>query len=165
MSTFVSVMAADLPAPAVHTVKDVHAETFINAYADFLSKSGKVSTPANVDLIKTGTHRELEPLNADWYFVRMAAVARKVYLRPRIGAGALARWFGGAKNCGAAPQKFQKAARGLLRHILIQLEKNGIVETVLLQNENGQKVSAGRAITSAGLREMDRVARSLAAEE
>ena len=40
--------------PNVHTVKDVHAETFINAYAAFLSKSGKVTAPANVDIIKTG---------------------------------------------------------------------------------------------------------------
>ncbi len=109
-------------------------------------------------------HRELEPYNPDWYFVRMAAIARKVYLRPRIGVGALAHWFGGAKNRGAAPQRFQKAARGVLRHILTQLEKNGVIETVVLQNENGQKVSAGRAITPAGLRELDRIARSLAQE-
>ena len=95
----------------------------------------------------------------------MAAVARKVYLRPRIGVGALAHWFGGAKNRGAAPQRFQKAARGVLRHVLMQLEKNGIVETVVMENDNGQKVSAGRAITSAGLRELDRIARSLAQQE
>merc|ERR1712137_468605 len=137
------IMADEIPSPNVHTVKDVHAETFIKAYAAFLSKSGKVTAPANVDIIKTGHHRELEPYNPDWYFVRMAAIARKVYLRPRIGVGALAHWFGGAKNRGAAPQRFQKAARGVLRHILTQLENNGVIETVVLQNENGQKVSAG----------------------
>lgn len=110
-------------------------------------------------------HKELEPSNPDWYFVRMAAVARKVYLRPRIGVGALAHWFGGPKNRGAAPQRFQKAARGLLRSVLTQLTKNGVVETVTMENEEGKKVSTGRTITSAGLSEMDRVARSLAAQE
>jgi len=52
-NTFTS-QAAEFPSPNVHTVKDVHAETFITAYAAFLSKSGKVNAPANVDIIKTG---------------------------------------------------------------------------------------------------------------
>ncbi len=52
--TLVELQADEIPSPNVHTVKDVHAETFIKAYAAFLSKSGKVTAPANVDIIKTG---------------------------------------------------------------------------------------------------------------
>ena len=110
-------------------------------------------------------HKELEPSNPDWYFVRMAAVARKVYLRPRIGVGALAHWFGGPKNRGAAPQRFQKAAKGLLRSVLTQLDKNGLIETVVMENADGKKVSAGRTITAKGQGELDRVARSIAAQD
>lgn len=95
--------------------------------------------------------RELPPLNPDWYYVRAASVARKIYLNPGLGAGALARWYGGKKSHGNRPEHFKVAARGLLRHILQQLEKSDILE----QAEKG-----GRKTTKEGQKEMDTIART-----
>ena len=73
--------------------------------------------------MKTGIHKELAPYDPDWYYTRAAAIARKVYLQPGLGVGALQRKFGGAKNRGTRTFVFQKAAAGVIRHILQQLEE------------------------------------------
>jgi len=46
------------------TVKDVQAEAFIKAYAALLKRSGRLTVPKWVDLVKTGIHKELAPYNA-----------------------------------------------------------------------------------------------------
>jgi small subunit ribosomal protein S19e len=58
---------------------------------------------------------------------RAASIARKVYLRQGLGVGSLARIYGGNFRKTVCPSHFQKSARGLLRHILKQLEDIGIV--------------------------------------
>jgi small subunit ribosomal protein S19e len=72
-------------------------------------------------------------MDPDWYFVRAASIARKIYLNSGLGVGALARWYGDAYKSSNRPEHFRRAARGLIRHILINLEKAGIVE----QTEKG----------------------------
>lgn len=58
-----------------------------------------------------------------------AAIARKVYLRKDLGVGALRREFGGRnKRRGTVPEHFAKAAGGVIRHILQQLEELQLVE-------------------------------------
>ena len=52
------------------TVKDVQADAFIKAYAALLKRSGRLTVPKWVDLVKTGIHKELAPYNADWFYVR-----------------------------------------------------------------------------------------------
>ena len=65
------------------TVRDVEAETFITAYANYMKRSNKVTPPEWQDMVKTATWKEKGPLKNDWYYTRAAAVARKIYLRPR----------------------------------------------------------------------------------
>ena len=72
------------------TLKDVPAEPWIKAYADYLKKSQRISLPQWVDLVKTGNGREVVPNDEDWFYVRAAAVVRKVYLRPQLGVGRMA---------------------------------------------------------------------------
>ena len=46
------------------------AEAFIAAYASHLKRSGKLDIPTWVDLVKTGSFKELAPYDPDWYYVR-----------------------------------------------------------------------------------------------
>ncbi|KAJ2977679.1 hypothetical protein NUW54_g11389 [Trametes sanguinea] len=46
------------------------AEAFISAYASHLKRSGKLEVPTWVDLVKTGSFKELAPYDPDWYYVR-----------------------------------------------------------------------------------------------
>ena len=46
------------------------ADEFIVAYASHLKRSGKLEVPTWVDLVKTGSFKELAPYDPDWYYVR-----------------------------------------------------------------------------------------------
>ena len=81
---------------AFFTVKDVPAEDFIVAYADYLKKNKKITVPQWTDYVKTGKLRELAPLNPDWMYIRTAALARKVYLRGNLGVSTLTHIYGGS---------------------------------------------------------------------
>merc|ERR1711924_421477 len=97
------------------TVKDVETHTFINAYAKHLKRSGKIELPKWVEFVKTAPFKELAPYDEDWYFVRAAAIARKIYLRPGTGIGGLCKSFGGKKRRGTLKEKFQKSSPGIIR--------------------------------------------------
>ncbi len=108
------------------TVRDVEAEKFITAYAAHMKRSNKVTPPEWQDMVKTATWKEKGPLKGDWYYTRAAAVARKIYLRPR-GIGQLQQAFGGRARRGTRRNKSAKGTQGIIRHCLQQLEKAGIV--------------------------------------
>mmetsp|Transcript_35269 Transcript_35269/g.55423 ORF Transcript_35269/g.55423 Transcript_35269/m.55423 type:complete len:91 (-) Transcript_35269:713-985(-) len=80
------------------TVRDVAADKFIAAYSAHLKTTGQIELPRWVDFVKTGINRELAPYDEDWFYVRAAAIARKVYLRPGCGVGGLRKAFGGQKR-------------------------------------------------------------------
>nr|QKY15259.1 40S ribosomal protein S19 (RPS19) [Polytomella parva]CBU30416.1 40S ribosomal protein S19 [Polytomella sp. Pringsheim 198.80] len=131
------------------SVKDVSAEAFIKAYAAHLKNNDKIQLPSWVDVVKTGKHKELSPYNPDWYYVRAASVARKLYFRQGMGVGLFRTVYGGNyKRRGVIPEKHSKAAGGLVRHILHQLEEVGLVE----------KADKGRRVTDNGQRDMDQIA-------
>ena len=130
------------------TVRDVEAEKFITAYAAHMKRSNKVTPPEWQDMVKTATWKEKGPLKTDWYYTRAAAVARKIYLRPR-GIGQLQQAFGGRSRRGTRRNKSAKGTQGIIRHCLQQLEKAGIVQ----KHDNG-----GRKITFKGQKDMDLIA-------
>ena len=107
------------------------------------------------DLVKTATYKELCPQDADWYYVRAASVARKIYLRGGIGVGAFQKIYGGAKSNGSRRPHFAKAAAGLHRNIL-----QALTEIDLVAKKKDKK---GRWITRSGQRELDTIASQLVA--
>lgn len=135
------------------TVRDVDAQKFINAYAAHLKRTGKLAVPAWVDLVKTGHAKELAPYNMDWFYVRAAALARMVYLRPGTGVGAFRKAFGTRKNRGTLAGKHADASGSVIRKALQSLEKLKLVSV----DANG-----GRRITVDGQRDLDHVAQLLA---
>eukprot|EP00954_Amorphochlora_amoebiformis_P030748 1395158-Amorphochlora_amoeboformis.AAC.1 len=73
------------------TVKDVPAETFINALAAHFKETAQMEIPDYAEYIKTASFKELAPYDPDWYYIRAASIARKVYLFGGIGIGGLAK--------------------------------------------------------------------------
>ncbi|KAJ2844377.1 Protein component of the small (40S) ribosomal subunit [Coemansia brasiliensis] len=130
------------------TVKDVRAQEFIKAYAAHLKRSGKLEVPSWTEYSKTGSFKELSPYDADWFYIRAAAVARHLYLRNGVGVGALAKRMGSAKRRGSRPNHHADASTNIIRKIIQGLEKLGIVE----KHQDG-----GRKISSAGQRDLDRI--------
>ena len=141
-------------------VRDVKAADFIAAYAEHLKRSGKMELPKWWDIVKTGTHKELSPYDKDWYYIRAASIARKVYLRQNTGVGALKKVYGSAGRRGAMRQHHHKACGGLIRTILHQLEAMKVVE----KSPEGV-CKGGRRITSHGQQDLDRIAGQVVREE
>ncbi|KAJ7240363.1 hypothetical protein O6H91_20G063800 [Diphasiastrum complanatum] len=137
------------------TVKDVSSHEFVRAYAAHLKRSGKIELPAWTDLVKTATFKELAPYDADWYYIRAASMARKIYLRQGIGVGAFRKVYGGRKSNGSRPSHFAKSSGSIARDVLKQLEKIEIIE---------KDPRGGRRITSNGQRDLDQVAGRIAVE-
>eukprot|EP00298_Acanthocystis_sp_HF-20_P001826 c12283_g1_i1.p1 GENE.c12283_g1_i1~~c12283_g1_i1.p1 ORF type:complete len:146 (-),score=40.27 c12283_g1_i1:129-566(-) len=130
------------------TLRDVSAEKFVAEYAAHLKKSGKVHLPAFHVYAKTGKFKDLAPTNPDWYFIRAASLARKVYLRQNTGVGAFRQVYGGSERRGVKPNRFCLASGGIIRHCLQDLERIGIVA----------KGTKGRVITKEGQRILDSIA-------
>jgi small subunit ribosomal protein S19e len=130
-------------------VRDVDPHKFINAYAAHLKRSGKVAVPSWVDLVKTSCAKEMAPYNPDWFYVRLASVARHIYLCPGVGVGAFNLIHGSKKRRGTRPPHHQDAAGSINRKALQALEKLNLLQ----KDSNG-----GRKITSEGQRDLDSVA-------
>lgn len=80
-------------------------------------RTGKLDVPVWVDIVKTGTGKELAPYDADWYYIRSAAVARHIYLRKHVGVGALQKLHGGAANRGNRPSHHTDASGSIERKV------------------------------------------------
>jgi len=132
------------------TVKDVSAAAFIAAFSKYLKQTAKIDLPEWHDLVKTGTHKELCPQDPDWYYVRAASMARKVYLRGGTGIGAFTKVYGSRRRKDCRARHFHPAAKGVLRHVLQELEKLDIV--------GRDKAKKGRWITKNGQHLLDTVA-------
>ena len=84
--------------------------------------------PVWADIVKTGMFKELAPNSDNWYYVRAASIARKIYLRPGTGVGALQKWYGVNYWRGTRGEHFRKASSGIIRSMLAQLEEMKVVE-------------------------------------
>ncbi|KAL6245799.1 Protein component of the small (40S) ribosomal subunit [Rhinocladiella similis] len=146
------------------TVRDVDAQKFINAYADFLKRQGKLQIPGWVDTVKTSHSNELPPQSPDWFYVRAAAVARHVYLRKSVGVGRLRKVHGSTKNRGSRPSHHVDASGSVDRKVMQSLEKLGILEKVD-EDDEGSSGKGGRRITQAGMRDLDRIAQTAVEDE
>jgi len=140
-------------------IHDVNATTLILRTADVLEKE-QVVTPADwAPFVRTGNSRERPPMQDNWWYIRSAAVLRKIFLHGPIGTLKLKVKFGGKKNNGNAPEHFAPGAGNHIRKMLQQFEKAGLVR----QTEKGS--FKGRVLTPKGQQLLERVATEIMKEE
>ncbi len=129
-------------------VYDVPADQLIIRLAERLKSDGKIQPPEWADFVKTGVHSEKAPVQDDWWYHRVAAVLRKVYIKGPIGVSRLSSEFGGKVDRGSKPYKARKGSGSITRFALTQLEGLGYVI-----NEKGK----GRLISPSGRSLLDNV--------
>jgi len=132
--------------------RDVTADAFIAAYASHLKRSGKLEVPNWVDIVKTGHGKEQGPLDPDWYYIRAAALARHIYLRPRCGLASLKKYQGNSKRRGVRPSHHVDASGSVQRKVVQSLEKIGVLEA---------HPDGGRTVSQEGQRDLDRISTSV----
>jgi small subunit ribosomal protein S19e len=137
------------------TVYDVPPQKLIDLTADKLKEFAEIAEPDWAGDVKTGTHVETQPVQENWWYIRTAAVLRKIYLNGPIGTERLSGEFGGAKDRKTKPYKAVKGSRSIIRHSLQQLETAGLV----VADKN-----SGRKVTPKGQSLLDNTAREVMKE-
>ncbi len=140
------------------TVYDVPPDVLIWRVAQYLKEqlSEHVKPPAWAAYVKTGSHVERSPTQPDWWYIRAASLLRKVYMHGPIGVSRLRLIYGGRKKVGRRrPEQFRRGGGAVIRELLQQLEKAGLVETLDRR---------GRALTGAGRSLLDKMAADIKRE-
>jgi small subunit ribosomal protein S19e len=133
------------------TVYDVPADHIIRRVAEELKKRKEITPPAWAAFAKTGVHKEMPPEDPDWWFIRVAAVLRRIYVDGPLGVERMRSFYGGNKNRGSKPNAFRKGSGSILRKSVQQLEAAGL----LVHDKTGRKVSpAGMAFLDAMAQEV-----------
>ncbi|RUM32995.1 MAG: 30S ribosomal protein S19e [Archaeoglobus sp.] len=130
------------------TVYDVPPDVLIQRVAEVLKEIKEIKPPEWAKFVKTGVHKERSPEQDDWWYLRTAAILRKVYVNQPVGLERLRTAYGGRKRRGAKPPKFRKGSGSVIRKALQQLESAGLIK----------KTEDGRVITPEGMALLDRVA-------
>ena len=148
--------------PVMTTFYDIPAELLIPALAERIATTDGIDTPDWAGFVKTGVSRERPPSQENWWFLRSAAILRKVAREGPIGVTHLSQAYGGSKDNGAMPNTPGVAGRHIIRTSLQQLESAGLVEKVptkTLDTEDGEvQLYAGRRVTSAGQKMLNEIA-------
>ena len=136
------------------TVYDIPADMLIKRVAEELKKNPQIQPPDWAAFAKTGVHKQMPPENDDWWYLRAAAILRRIYTDGPVGTQRMRSAYGGKRDRGSAPYQFRRGSGSIVRKIFQQLEATGYVA----------RSSAGRTITPAGRSFLDNVAHSLKEE-
>ena len=132
------------------TVYDVPPTKLIEKLAEKL-KEMNIEEPSWTAFVKTGAHKERQPDNDDWWYVRCDSVLRKIYTNGPVGVEKLRSAYGGRKNRGHKPEKFVKGSGNVVRTALQALEKLELVK----------RTKEGRVITPKGQSLVDNTAKEV----
>ena len=135
-------------------VYEANTEKFIAKLSEELKKFPEFEMPEWAMFVKTSVARERPPIEMDWWYKRTASILRQIYIRKVIGVQRLRTRYGGKKDRGMKPEKFERGSGKIIRVILQQSEKAG-----LLEKAKGKKV--GRKLTDKGRNFLDKIAKSL----
>jgi small subunit ribosomal protein S19e len=133
-------------------MKDSSPQKVIQVLTIELRKEESIKPPDWSRFVKTGASAERPPIQQDWWFLRSAAVLRRIYLDGPVGTQRLRSYFGGKRRRGHKPAHHRRAGGKIIRLILQQLEKAGYIQKV-------EKPKRGRVVTPRGQRLIDKAMR------
>ncbi len=133
------------------TVYDAPPDKLIQKAAEELKKRSELTPPDWAAFVKTGVHKEMPPQQEDWWFVRAAAVLRRVYIDGPVGVQRMRSFYGGRKNRGSRPNALRRGSGSIVRKALQQLEAAGMIV----------KEKGGRRISPQGASFLDGIAHSI----
>ena len=110
------------------TAYDVEANKLIEDIAIELGKLDNLKAPEWAGYVKTAPSKDRVPTRDDWWQVRAASILRAIYMsKGPIGVQKLRVRYGSKKNRGHKPEKFYRGSGKIIRLIIQQLEKEGLV--------------------------------------
>jgi small subunit ribosomal protein S19e len=132
------------------TVRDVDPQRLIHAAAAELKKKPALKAPTWALYVKSGSNAERPPEQSDFWYLRAAAILRRIYLSGPVGTQRLRTVFGSRKRRGHKPAHHRPAGGKIIRLMIQQLEAEGLVAKV-------EKPRKGRIITAKGQKLLDKL--------
>lgn len=133
-------------------MRDVSAQQLVIKLSELLKKNESIKPPEWSKYVKTGASTERPPTQPDWWYLRSAAILRRIYNTGPVGVQRLRTAFGGRKRRGYKPAKHYKAGGKVIRLIIQQLEFAGYLKKV-------EKPKKGRIVTPQGQKLISKAAR------
>jgi len=133
-------------------MSSVDKSELIKKSAVELKKVKELEAPEWSIFVRTGANKERPPVEKDWWYTRAASLMIKTAEKGPIGVSKLRTEYGGKKRRGHKPAEFRRASGNILRKLMQQLEKAGLMK----QHEIG--VHKGRVLTPQGQSFINRVA-------
>jgi small subunit ribosomal protein S19e len=140
------------------TPYEIKSEKFIKALAAKLKTIDEFKMPKWALFVKTSQAKERPPENKEWWYIRIASILRKLYMKGLAGVGKFRTYYGSRKDRGARPEKFKRASGKIIRTILQQATKAQLVEHI-------KEKKAGRRLTKKGKIFLDQIASELKQEQ
>ncbi len=133
------------------SVYEIPADEYNKKLAEALKKLPEFEVPEWVYFVKSSVTKARPIAEPDFWYKRAASILKQIYIKGVAGVGRLRTRYGGRKDRGMAPARFGKASGKIIRLILQQAEKSGLVEKA-----TGKK--KGRRLTKKGAEFMEKVA-------
>lgn len=130
-------------------VYDIEPQEYNKKLALELAKLPEMTAPEWSQFVKTSVARVRVPENA-WWHNRAASILRQIYINGVVGVSRLRTRYGGRKKRGVRPEEFRKASGKIIRLILQQAERAG-----LLEKASGKK--PGRKLTGKGVKFLESI--------
>jgi len=132
------------------SVYEIETSKYNKLLAETLKQFPEFEKPEWMDFVKTSIARSRPPTDEDFWHKRAASILRQLYIMGVLGVGRLKTRYGGRKNRGVKPERFRKGSGKIIRVILQQAEKAGLVEKA-----NGSK--KGRRLTQEGKKLLEEI--------
>jgi ribosomal protein S19E (S16A) len=104
------------------------AQLFNIALTAEVKKIPEFVKPEWIAFVKTGISKQRVPESEDFWFTRTASILRQLYIHGVVGVERLRTRYGGLKDRGMRPDRFRKASGKIIRTILQQAERAGLLE-------------------------------------
>ena len=124
-------------------IRAIESGKYNNYLADALKKIPEFKKPEWVDFVKSSVHKARPIAEPDFWHKRAASILRQVYIRGIVGVSRLRTRYGGRKDRGMQPPEFRKSGGKIIRVVLQQAEKAGLIE-------KSKEKKAGRKLTEKG---------------
>ncbi len=123
----------------------MEANEYNKKLAAALKEMPEFSQPDWAQYVKSGPAKVRPPQDTDFWHRRAASILKQIYTHNVVGVNRLKTRYGSLKNRGMRPEKFRRASGKIIRTILQQSEKAGLLEKFI---ESGKR--AGRRLTKQG---------------
>lgn len=134
----------------MNTVKSIPANEYNLALAVALKKNKEFEQPEWLLFVKSGHGKQRPIEDEDFWYKRAASILRQIYIRGGVGVQRLRTRYGNRKNRGKQPAHFARGSGKIVRLLLQQSEKAGLLT-------KGSGKIKGRVLTDEGKRLLESI--------